>query len=67
MLEVAEALQITVPAAKSRLLRARTELRHRIRHLCDNMGTLSPLSRSAAPLDRVARHCAVHPVLPMGT
>ena len=32
MTAVAEALQISVPAAKSRLLRARTELRLRLRH-----------------------------------
>ena len=67
MMEVAETLQITVPAAKSRLLRARTELRHRIRQRCDTIGTLSPLSRSAAPLDRVARHRAIHPALSAGT
>jgi RNA polymerase sigma-70 factor (ECF subfamily) len=63
MVEVAEALQISVPAAKSRLLRARTELRHRLKQQCDNIGTLSPLSRSAAPLDRVARHRVIHPVM----
>jgi RNA polymerase sigma-70 factor (ECF subfamily) len=66
MTEVAEALQISVPAAKSRLLRARTELRSRLKERCDNMGTLSPLSRSAAPLHRVAHHCAVQPLVSAG-
>jgi RNA polymerase sigma-70 factor, ECF subfamily len=65
MMEVAEALRITVPAAKSRLLRARTELRNRMKQRCDTNGTLSPLSRSAAPLDRVARHRTMQPV-PIG-
>ena len=63
MVEVAAELQITVPAAKSRLLRARTELRHRLKHQCDNVGTVSALSRSAAPLDRVGRYRAMQPVL----
>ena len=67
MTEVAEELQISVPAAKSRLLRARTELRRRLRQQCDNIGTLSPLSRSAAPLDRVARHRAMQPLMASAT
>jgi len=67
MTEVAETLQISVPAAKSRLLRGRTELRSRLKRRCENMGTLSPLSRSAAPLNRVAHHRAMHPLLPTGT
>jgi RNA polymerase sigma-70 factor (ECF subfamily) len=62
MAEVAEALQITVPAAKSRLLRARTELRSRLRQRCDGMGTLPPLSRSAAPLNRVAHRRSIQPL-----
>jgi RNA polymerase sigma-70 factor, ECF subfamily len=66
MSKVADALQISVPAAKSRLLRARTELRSRLKQRCDNMGTLSPLSRSAAPLHRVAHHCAVRPFIAAG-
>ncbi len=40
---VADSLQISAPAAKSRLLRARTELRLRLRQ----QGILSPLSASA--------------------
>ena len=66
MTEVAETLKISVPAAKSRLLRARTELRQRLRQRCVNMGTQSPLSRSAAPLNRVAHHRAMHPLLAKG-
>ena len=45
MTAVAERLQISVPAAKSRLLRARTELRLRLRRQSVNLGTLSTLSR----------------------
>jgi RNA polymerase sigma-70 factor (ECF subfamily) len=63
MTAVAEALNISVPAAKSRLLRARTELRSRLKLQCENSGTLSPLSRSAAPLNRVAHHRAMHPAM----
>jgi RNA polymerase sigma-70 factor (ECF subfamily) len=67
MTEVAETLQISVPAAKSRLLRARTELRQRLQQRCQNIGSLSPLSRSAAPLNRVAHHRAMHPLQATGT
>ena len=63
MPDVAQALNISVPAAKSRLLRARTELRSRLKERCENMGTLSPLSRSAAPLNRVAHHRAIQPLM----
>ena len=66
MTEVADALQISVPAAKSRLLRARTELRSRLKERCENMGTSSPLSRSAAPLNRVAHHRAIQPLTSSG-
>jgi RNA polymerase sigma-70 factor (ECF subfamily) len=61
MAEVAQVLQISVPAAKSRLLRARIELRSRMKQRFDNVGTLPPLSRSAAPLNRVAHHRAIQP------
>lgn len=54
MTAVAEALHISVPAAKSRLLRARTELRLRLRRHRDNNGTRLSLSRSATPLKRAA-------------
>jgi RNA polymerase sigma-70 factor (ECF subfamily) len=64
MAEVAEALQITVPAAKSRLLRARTELRSRLKQRCDSMGSLPPLSRSAAPFNRVAHRRVIQPLTP---
>ncbi len=63
MSDVADQLGITVPAAKSRLLRARTELRSRLMRHIQKSGTLSPLSRSAAPLNRVAHHRAMRPWL----
>jgi RNA polymerase sigma-70 factor (ECF subfamily) len=63
MKDVAETLNIGVPAAKSRLLRGRTELRARLVRRCENIESLSALSRSAAPLNRVAHHRAMHPVL----
>ena len=63
MKDVAEALEIGVPAAKSRLLRGRTELRSRLKRRCENIETLSALSRSAAPLNRVGQHRAMHPAL----
>src|SRR4051794_13650161 len=66
MTDVADALQISVPAAKSRLLRGRTELRSRLKRRCQNMGTLSPLSRSAAPLNRVAHPRTMHPLVVAG-
>jgi RNA polymerase sigma-70 factor (ECF subfamily) len=62
MTEVAEALQIKVPAAKSRLLRARAELGLRVRERCNNLGALSPLSRSAAPFNRVAYRRTMQPL-----
>lgn len=57
MTEVAEQLGITVPAAKSRLIWARTELWSRLSQYYES-GSL-PLSRSAAPLERVGHHCAI--------
>lgn len=66
MLDVAEALKISVPAAKSRLLRARTELRVRLRMCRESVGSTSPLSRSAAPFTRVAHSRALHPVVTTG-
>jgi len=66
MTDVADALQISVPAAKSRLLRGRTELRSRLKRHCENTGTLSPLSRTAAPLNRMAHHRAMHPRIAVG-
>lgn len=52
--EVADRLGISVPAVKSRLVRARTELRSRMtRHFHNTHSSL--LSRSAAPLNRVGR------------
>jgi RNA polymerase sigma-70 factor (ECF subfamily) len=63
MTDVAQRLGITVPAAKSRLLRARTELRWRLMRHAERSGTQSPLSRTAAPLGRVAHHRAMRPYL----
>ncbi len=56
MSAVAEALQISVPAAKSRLLRALIELRLRLRQHRDKIGTHSPQSRSVASLKRMTHH-----------
>jgi RNA polymerase sigma-70 factor (ECF subfamily) len=59
MRHVADRLGITVSAAKSRLVRARAELRQRMIRHYSGMSTLSPLARTAAPLSRVGRHCAM--------
>ncbi|HYI97270.1 MAG TPA: sigma-70 family RNA polymerase sigma factor [Bryobacteraceae bacterium] len=52
MSAVAEALQISVPAAKSRLLRARIELRLRLKRHHDNIATLSPLPQATRSLNQ---------------
>ena len=57
--DVADRLGITVSAAKSRLVRARAELRNRVFRHYDGNGGSSALSRCAAPLSRVGRHCSV--------
>ena len=58
MRDVADRLGISVSAAKSRLVRARAELRNRMaRHYYGIRD--SSLSRTAAPLNRVGRHCSV--------
>jgi RNA polymerase sigma-70 factor (ECF subfamily) len=44
MIEVAERLGITVPAAKSRLLRARNELRERVIRRCGDLGHSMPVA-----------------------
>ena len=59
MMEVAEQLGITVPAAKSRLLRARLELRSRLSRHYPASGDTDPISHCAVPLRRVAHHCAL--------
>lgn len=57
--DVADHLGISVSAVKSRLVRARAELRLRmVRHYNPSRGS-SALSRTAAPLSRVGRHCMV--------
>ena len=59
MRDVADQLGISISAAKSRLVRARAELRVRmVRHYNPSCGS-SALSRTAAPLNRVGRHCMV--------
>ena len=67
MTAVAERLQISVPAAKSRLQRARAELRLRLRRQSVNLGTLSTLSRRGSSLNRVTGRSAVKPLLFAGT
>jgi RNA polymerase sigma-70 factor (ECF subfamily) len=59
MMDVAAQLGITVAAAKSRLGRARLELRQRMARHYEGIRNSSPLSRSAAPLNRVGRHCVM--------
>ena len=66
MTAVAERLQISVPAAKSRLLRARIELRLRLRRQNVNFGTLATLSRGPS-LNRVTGRGAVKPLMFAGT
>jgi RNA polymerase sigma-70 factor, ECF subfamily len=61
MPEVADQLGITVPAAKSRLLRARFELRSRLMRHAGGSALQLPLSRTAAPINRVAHHRAMRP------
>lgn len=55
--DVADQLGISVSAAKSRLVRARAELRLRMVRHYHAQSTSSALSRNAAPLSRVGRHC----------
>lgn len=59
MSDVASQLGITISAAKSRLVRARAELRSRMTRHYHPTRTPSPLSRTAAPLNRVGRHCVM--------
>ena len=59
MRDVADQLGISVSAAKSRLVRARAELRSRMVRHYNGIQNASPLSRNAAPLSRVGRHCMV--------
>ena len=56
MSQVADELGVTLPAAKSRLLRARTELRSRLKRHCEHLGRESVMSHTAAPLSKVRRH-----------
>jgi RNA polymerase sigma-70 factor (ECF subfamily) len=59
MRDVADQLGITVSAAKSRLVRARAELRIRMTRHYHAIRSASALSRTAAPLSRVGRHCSM--------
>lgn len=58
MREVAGKLGLTVSAAKSRLIRARAELRQRMSRHVEGAGH-SPLARCAAPLSKVGHHCGL--------
>jgi RNA polymerase sigma-70 factor (ECF subfamily) len=62
MSDVADQLGISVPAAKSRLVRARNELHLRLKRHCETTRTPLPLSRCAAPLNRVTRHLSIRPL-----
>lgn len=62
MKEVADALQLKVPAAKSRLFRARAELELRMKQRCTNMGSQSAIAQSAAPFSRVTRQRTLQPL-----
>jgi RNA polymerase sigma-70 factor (ECF subfamily) len=62
--DVAETLRISVPAAKSRLMRARTELRVALGQASETLGNVLPLTRTAAPLNRLVhgrglRSCSI--------
>jgi RNA polymerase sigma-70 factor (ECF subfamily) len=59
MRDVAGQLGLTVSAAKSRLIRARAELRQRMSRHVEGADHSSALARVAAPLSRVGRHCAM--------
>jgi RNA polymerase sigma-70 factor (ECF subfamily) len=54
--DVANQLGITVPAAKSRLMRARAEIRRRLLGYSEKCASTSALARCAAPFSRVAHH-----------
>ena len=56
--KIADVLHISIPAVKSRLSRARAELRSRLKCRCGSIGPFSALSTSAASFDRVAYHTA---------
>ena len=60
--DVAGQLGISVSAAKSRLVRARAELRVRMTRHYNGVSNASPLSRTAAPLAKVGRHCVLQAV-----
>ena len=62
MRDVAAQLGITVSAAKSRLVRARAELRNRMTRHCAGLRASSALSRTAAPFSRVARHHTLYAI-----
>jgi RNA polymerase sigma-70 factor (ECF subfamily) len=56
--DVAGRLGISVPAAKSRLIRARVELQSRMVSHCGVAGSTSILDRTAAPIQKLGRRCA---------
>jgi RNA polymerase sigma-70 factor, ECF subfamily len=59
MMDSAARLGITIPAAKSRLGRARAELQQRMARYLEGVRNPAPLSNAAAPLDKVGRHYAL--------
>jgi RNA polymerase sigma-70 factor, ECF subfamily len=62
--DLADRLGITVPAAKSRLLRARAELRNRMLRHCPGTGPWTLMTRVAAPPERVFhQHAHSHPAM----
>lgn len=59
MTEVADQIGITVSAAKSRLVRARNELKSRMSRHCERINPSTALSKSAAPLSKVGHHRSI--------
>jgi RNA polymerase sigma-70 factor (ECF subfamily) len=57
--DVADQLGITVSAAKSRLVRARAEMRTRMKKHYTCITDSSATAHSAAPLSRVGHHCPI--------
>jgi RNA polymerase sigma-70 factor (ECF subfamily) len=62
MRNVAEQLGISIAAAKSRLVRARAELRERMQRHYGAVRNSSPFSRTAVPLSRVGRRCILQAI-----
>lgn len=67
MTDMAKRLQISVPATKSRVHRARIELRRRLRDHCGDIGAFSPLLRLGTTHNRVTRHVGMNRLLVTAT